>query len=58
MMRQISLNADYYALMISYFSLSDVNCWEKRREQLDHIISDDIIIYQLPEGIQVMLWHL
>ena len=47
---QISLNADYYALMISYFSLSDVNSWEKRREQLDRILNEDAIIYQFPEG--------
>jgi hypothetical protein len=46
---QISLNADYYALMISYFSRSDVNSWEKRREQLDRIFSEDAIIYQFPE---------
>jgi hypothetical protein len=47
---QISLNADYYALMISYFSLSDVNSWEKRREQLNRILNEDAIIYQFPEG--------
>ena len=46
---QISLNADYYALMISYFSKSDVSSWEKRREQLDHILSENAIIYQFPE---------
>jgi hypothetical protein len=47
---QISLNADYYALMISYFSRSDVNSWEKRREQLDRIFSEDAIIYQFPDN--------
>jgi len=46
---QVRLNADYYALMINYFSRSDVNSWEKRREQLDRIISEDAIIYQFPE---------
>ena len=46
---QVSLNADYYALMISYFSQSDVNSWEKRREQLAGIISEDAIIYQFPD---------
>lgn len=48
---QISLNADYYALMISYFSRSDVNSWEKRREQLAAILSDYAIIYQFPDNI-------
>ena len=48
---QISLNADYYALMISYFSQSDVNSWEKRREQLAGILSEDAIIYQFPDKI-------
>jgi hypothetical protein len=46
---QISLNADYYALMISYFSQSDVNSWEKRREQLAGALSEDAIIYQFPD---------
>jgi len=48
---QISLNADYYALMISYFSQSDVNSWEKRREQLAGILSENAIIYQFPDKI-------
>lgn len=46
----ISLHADYYALMLSYFSQSDVESWEKRREQLSDLISEDAIIYQFPEG--------
>lgn len=46
---QVSLNADYYALMISYFSRSDVSSWEKRRDQLDRIFNEDAIIYQFPE---------
>lgn len=45
----ISLNADYYSLMISYFSRSDVESWEKRKEQLAAILSDDAIIYQFPD---------
>jgi len=48
---QISLNADYYALMISYFSQSDVNSWEKRREQLAGMLSENAIIYQFPDKI-------
>jgi hypothetical protein len=47
---KVSLKADYYALMISYFSQSDVNSWEKRREQLAGIFSEDAIIYQFPEN--------
>lgn len=46
---QISLNANYYALMISFFTQSDVNSWEKRREQLDRILNENAIIYQFPE---------
>lgn len=46
---QISLNVDYYALMISYFSRSDVSSWEKRREQLAGVLSENAIIYQFPE---------
>ena len=47
---QISLHADYYALMVSYFSESNVESWEKRREQLTGIFSEDAIIYQFPEN--------
>jgi len=47
---KVGLKADYYALMISYFSQSDVNSWEKRREQLAGIFSEDAIIYQFPEN--------
>lgn len=46
---QIRLKADYYALMISYFSQSDVNSWQERREQLDRILNENAIIYQFPD---------
>jgi hypothetical protein len=46
---QISLHADYYSLMVGYFSQSDVESWTKRREQLDGIFSEDAIIYQFPD---------
>ncbi len=46
---QINLHADYYALMIGYFSKSNVESWTKRREQLAGIFRDDAIIYQFPE---------
>ena len=45
----IRLQTDYYSLMISYFSQSDVSSWEKRREQLEKIISEDAIFYQMPD---------
>jgi hypothetical protein len=47
---QIGLNADSYALMIHYFSQTDVNGWERRREQLNRMISDDAMIYQMPDN--------
>jgi len=47
---QITIKPDYSALMISYFSKSDVNSWEKRREQLDGLFSEGAIIYQFPEN--------
>lgn len=46
---RISLNADYHALMINYFSQSDVNSWERRREQLASLLSEDAVIYQFPD---------
>ncbi len=46
---QISLNADSYALMIHYFSQTDVKAWQRRREQLDKMISEDAMIYQIPD---------
>jgi hypothetical protein len=46
---QIRLSADSYSLMINYFSRSDVNAWEKRREQLENMFNEDATIYQLPD---------
>ncbi len=46
---QIRLSADSYSLMINYFSRSDVNAWEKRREQLEKMFNEDATIYQLPD---------
>ena len=45
----INLKADYYALMISYFSQSNVDSWEERREQLARVFSEDAMIYQSPD---------
>jgi hypothetical protein len=44
---KIGLDADSYAMMISYFSDSDVNGWGKRREQLTRILHDNALIYRL-----------
>jgi len=45
----IRLHADAYALMIHYFSKTDVKAWQKRREQLDKMFSDAAMIYQVPD---------
>jgi hypothetical protein len=37
---QIRLKSDPYALMIQYFSQTDVKSWQNRRHQLDRMISD------------------
>jgi hypothetical protein len=46
---QIRLHADAYALMLSYFSSTDVKAWQKRREQLDKMISENALICQVPD---------
>lgn len=46
---QIRLHADAYALMIHYFSNTDKKSWQKRREQLDKMFSDNAIIYQVSD---------
>jgi uncharacterized protein involved in tolerance to divalent cations len=46
---QIRLHADAYALMLRYFSNTDVKAWQKRREQLDKMINDGAIICQVPD---------
>ncbi len=46
---QIRLRVDAYALMICYFSQSNVEAWQKRREQLNKIFCDNAIIYQIPD---------
>ncbi len=46
---QIKLSPDSYALMIYFFSQTDVLSWEKRRYQLSRIISEDAMIYQIPD---------
>ncbi len=46
---QIRLKIDSYALMIQYFSQTDVSAWQHRREQLDKILSDGAMICQVPD---------
>lgn len=46
----ISLKKDDYALMIHLFSTSNFEDWEKRRNQLDQMIADDAIIFQVEKG--------
>ncbi|HUX57380.1 MAG TPA: hypothetical protein VMV77_10425 [Bacteroidales bacterium] len=46
---QLSLSADPYALMIHYFSQTDVMAWQKRRDQLNRMISEDAMFYQIPD---------
>lgn len=46
----ISLKKDDYALMIHLFSTSNFDDWEKRRNQLDQMIADDAIIFQVEKG--------
>ena len=48
----ILLKTDDYALMIHLFSNSKVEDWEKRRKQLDAMISDDVMIFQVYEKNQ------
>jgi hypothetical protein len=46
---RVGLNVDPYALMIQYFSQTNVKAWQKRREQLDSLINDGAMIYQVPD---------
>jgi uncharacterized protein involved in tolerance to divalent cations len=47
---KIRLNVDPYSLIIRYFSQTDVKGWQKRREQLDSMINDSAMIYQVNNG--------
>jgi hypothetical protein len=55
----ISLQPDYYALMILYFSSMNVKDWQKRRDQLNLMIADSAMIYQVfeKEAIGVELYN-
>ncbi len=43
----IRLQPNNYALMIHYFSRMNVKDWQQRRNQLDKMISDSALIYQV-----------
>lgn len=47
---KIELRRDDYALMILLFATSDVQDWEKRRAQLDKMISEEAIIFQITQN--------
>lgn len=46
---QIGLRMDSYAMMIRYFSQTDLKAWQKRREQLNRMFGENAMIYQLPD---------
>lgn len=45
---KINMRVDTYALLIHYFSRTDVTGWNERRSQLYRIFSEDALIFQLP----------
>jgi hypothetical protein len=47
---KIKLQIDDYAIMIHYFSNSNVKDWLKRREDLNYIFADNAKIFQVYEG--------
>jgi hypothetical protein len=55
----VKLRPDNYALMIRFFAGSKVEDWQKRRKQLDRMISDSAMIYQVcsRETIGVELYN-
>lgn len=46
---QIRLQVDPYALMIHYFSQTDIKAWQKRRGLLDKMFSENAMICQVPD---------
>ncbi len=49
----IKLKTDDYALMIHLFSTAKIKDWEKRRQQLDQMISDDAVIIQIANSANI-----
>lgn len=46
----IEVRSNDYALMISAFSRKDITDWQRRRNQLDFMIADNAVIFQLLPG--------
>ena len=46
----VKLHTNDYALMIHYFSTSNVDDWKKRKEQLDMMFADSARIYEVFNG--------
>ncbi|MBK6346760.1 MAG: hypothetical protein IPF68_12655 [Bacteroidales bacterium] len=55
----VKLRPDNYAMMIKYFSTRNVKDWQKRREQLNRIIADSAMIFQVfgKESVGVELYN-
>jgi len=55
----IQLRPDNYAMMIQYFSTMNVKDWQKRRDQLNLMIADSALIYQVydKESVGVELFN-
>lgn len=45
----VQLNSNDYAVMIHYFSTSNISDWKKRRKQLELMFADNALIYQVFE---------
>jgi hypothetical protein len=46
---KFGLKIDSYAMMIKYFSETDIAGWQKRRDQLKNLISEEAMIFQFPD---------
>jgi len=55
----VQLRPDNYAMMIQYFSTMNVKDWQKRRDQLNLMLADSAMIYQVftKESIGVELYN-
>ena len=55
----VQLRPNNYAMMIQYFSTMNVKDWQKRRDQLNLMISDSAMIYQVfdQEAVGVELYN-
>ncbi|MGB5822113.1 MAG: hypothetical protein WBG90_21705 [Saonia sp.] len=54
---QVRLRTDDYALMLHYYGSNNVKDWKKRRNELQKLIADDAIIFELlPHQIGVELY--